>query len=52
MTAEQMKTLRKLVLNSCDVHLSLTKNTYSVKLVDENLYDLIEWVDNYKKEVK
>jgi hypothetical protein len=52
MTAEQMKTLRKLVLNSCDVYYDNEEDTYSIELIDENLYDLIEWVDNYKKEVK
>ncbi len=47
MTAEQMKKLKELVLKTAYYDF----DTNRVEVSDNEFFDLIEWVDNYKKEV-
>ncbi len=48
MTAEQMRKLKELVLKTA----YYDYETGDVKISDEEFFDLIEWVEEHKKEVK
>jgi len=52
MTAEQMIELKKRITEMGRVVYSYDNDNYDIEISDNKFFELIVWVDNYKKEVK